>query len=123
MPRVWKEALVDIVRGRDTDTNAAICGALLGAVHGQWTECVLTCRPARLDNCMCAVLAHSAFGRWTLWSWLGVWSAPTARRCRRQRKKGMVLSYEVIIYSRIVILLILLIWTIRKKNLYLGRMP
>ncbi|MDE0285492.1 MAG: ADP-ribosylglycohydrolase family protein, partial [Gammaproteobacteria bacterium] len=33
-------------------TNAAICGALLGAVWGrhaipdQWTECVLNCRPA-----------------------------------------------------------------------------
>ena len=37
--------------GGDTDTNAAICGALLGAVHGrssvpeQWQRMVLTCRP------------------------------------------------------------------------------
>jgi ADP-ribosylglycohydrolase len=40
-----------ISRGGDTDTNAAIAGALLGAVHGresvpaQWRDRVLTCRP------------------------------------------------------------------------------
>ena len=46
-------AVVDtVMRGGDTDTNTAICGALLGAVHGrdavpgQWVECVLNCRPA-----------------------------------------------------------------------------
>lgn len=45
--------VVDTVReGGDTDTNAAIAGALLGAVHGrdavpaQWRHLVLTCRPA-----------------------------------------------------------------------------
>ena len=45
-------ALIDIVRrGGDTDTNAAIAGALLGSVHGrasipmQWTRSVLSCRP------------------------------------------------------------------------------
>ncbi|GAB6061180.1 hypothetical protein JCM31598_42970 [Desulfonatronum parangueonense] len=38
-------------RGGDTDTNAAICGALLGAVHGlnavprRWREIILNCRP------------------------------------------------------------------------------
>jgi ADP-ribosylglycohydrolase/fructose-1,6-bisphosphatase/inositol monophosphatase family enzyme len=38
-------------RGGDTDTNAAIAGALLGAVHGrdavplQWRQMVLSCRP------------------------------------------------------------------------------
>lgn len=38
-------------KGGDTDTNAAICGALLGAVHGragipeQWQRLVLSCRP------------------------------------------------------------------------------
>ncbi|MBV9601600.1 MAG: ADP-ribosylglycohydrolase family protein [Chloroflexi bacterium] len=44
--------LVATVRkGGDTDTNAAICGALLGAVHGraaipeQWQAMVLSCRP------------------------------------------------------------------------------
>ena len=49
-----EEALVDTVgRGGDTDTNAAICGALLGAVHGRdavparWRRKVLTCRPSR----------------------------------------------------------------------------
>jgi ADP-ribosylglycohydrolase len=47
-----EEGVVDtVMRGGDTDTNAAICGALLGAVWGrnaipaQWTECVLNCRP------------------------------------------------------------------------------
>ena len=44
--------VIDTVqRGGDTDTNAAICGALLGAVHGweavpdRWRETVLSCRP------------------------------------------------------------------------------
>ncbi len=48
-----EEAVVDtVMRGGDTDTNAAICGALLGAVHGrnslptQWVESLLECRPA-----------------------------------------------------------------------------
>ncbi len=47
-----EEAVVDtVMRGGDTDTNAAICGALLGAVHGldavpdQWSQRVLNCRP------------------------------------------------------------------------------
>jgi len=48
-----EEAVVDtVMRGGDTDTNAAICGALLGAVHGrnavpgQWVDSLLNCRPA-----------------------------------------------------------------------------
>ena len=48
-----EEAVVDtVMRGGDTDTNAANCGALLGSVWGrdaipvQWSECVLNCRPA-----------------------------------------------------------------------------
>jgi ADP-ribosylglycohydrolase len=57
-----EEGVVDtVMRGGDTDTNAAICGALLGAVHGleaipgQWVAAVLDCRPdpARRD-----VLVH-----------------------------------------------------------------
>ncbi len=47
-----QQAVIDTVqRGGDTDTNAAVCGALLGAVHGreavppQWRRMVLTCRP------------------------------------------------------------------------------
>lgn len=47
-----EEGVVDtVMRGGDTDTNAAIAGALLGAVHGRdtiparWREMVLTCRP------------------------------------------------------------------------------
>jgi ADP-ribosylglycohydrolase len=51
-----EEGVVDtVMRGGDTDTNAAICGALLGAVHGaeavpaQWVNCLLNCRPAEGD--------------------------------------------------------------------------
>src|SRR5204862_3060046 len=47
-----EEALVQTVgRGGDTDTNAAIAGALLGALHGKeripgrWILPVLACRP------------------------------------------------------------------------------
>jgi len=48
-----EEAVVDTVMcGGDTNTNAAICGALLGAVYGrnavpsQWVESLLKCRTA-----------------------------------------------------------------------------
>ena len=48
----FEDGIVDtVMRGGDTDTNAAIAGALLGAIHGsrgvppQWREAVLTCRP------------------------------------------------------------------------------
>lgn len=47
-----EEGVVDtVMHGGDTDTNAAICGALLGAIQGesaiptQWKEKVLNCRP------------------------------------------------------------------------------
>lgn len=47
-----EEGIVDtVMRGGDTDTNAAICGALLGAVHGRraipprWVAVLLDCRP------------------------------------------------------------------------------
>ena len=47
-----EEGVVDtVMRGGDTDTNAAICGALLGSVYGRdsvperWTEAILNCRP------------------------------------------------------------------------------
>ncbi|MDE2663387.1 MAG: ADP-ribosylglycohydrolase family protein [Gemmatimonadota bacterium] len=47
-----EEGVIDsVMRGGDTDTNAAICGALLGAVHGleavpaRWTGPILRCRP------------------------------------------------------------------------------
>ena len=47
-----EEGVIDsVMRGGDTDTNAAICGALLGAVHGleavpaRWTGTILRCRP------------------------------------------------------------------------------
>lgn len=47
-----EEGVIDtVMRGGDTDTNAAICGALLGAVHGidaipeRWLQDILNCRP------------------------------------------------------------------------------
>jgi ADP-ribosylglycohydrolase len=47
-----KEGVVDtVMHGGDTDTNAAIAGALLGAIHGaaavpdQWRAALLACRP------------------------------------------------------------------------------
>ena len=49
-----EEGVINTVRrGGDTDTNAAIAGALLGAVHGrseipaQWKDRLLTCRPIK----------------------------------------------------------------------------
>jgi len=50
-PNLEEAVVRTVMRGGDTDTNAAICGALLGAVWGrngvpaQWSECVLSCRP------------------------------------------------------------------------------
>jgi ADP-ribosylglycohydrolase len=48
----FEEALVSTVSsGGDTDTNGAICGALLGSVYGEeeipirWRQAVLNCRP------------------------------------------------------------------------------
>src|SRR5207249_6198807 len=47
-----EEGVVDtVMQGGDTDTNAAIAGALLGAVHGRkevpsrWLQTLLCCRP------------------------------------------------------------------------------
>lgn len=47
-----EEGIVDtVMHGGDTDTNAAICGALLGAVNGlsampeRWVETLRNCRP------------------------------------------------------------------------------
>lgn len=49
-----EEALLDtVMRGGDTDTNGAICGALLGAVYGRcaiplrWQRRILSCRPLK----------------------------------------------------------------------------
>ncbi|HYK92283.1 MAG TPA: inositol monophosphatase family protein [Acidobacteriota bacterium] len=48
----FEEGLVStVLAGGDTDTNAAVCGALLGATHGReaiparWRQAVLSCRP------------------------------------------------------------------------------
>lgn len=50
-----EQGVIDTVReGGDTDTNAAIAGALLGACYGRegvplrWRRDILTCRPARV---------------------------------------------------------------------------
>ena len=47
-----EEGVIETVQcGGDTDTNGAICGALLGAVYGrdavpeQWVDCIVACRP------------------------------------------------------------------------------
>ena len=52
--RDFESGVVDtIMCGGDTDTNAAIAGALLGAVYGleaipaRWVDCVLNCRPQK----------------------------------------------------------------------------
>jgi ADP-ribosylglycohydrolase len=65
-----EEGMVDTVMpGGDTDTNARIAGALLGAVHGvdampaQWRGKLLNCRPEaerprvqrRRRECLCPV--------------------------------------------------------------------
>ncbi len=50
----FEEALIStVMAGGDTDTNAATCGSLLGAVYGReaiparWRQAVLSCRPLR----------------------------------------------------------------------------
>src|SRR5262249_7855271 len=47
-----EDGVIDtVMRGGDTDTTAAVAGALLGAVHGRtprpkrWEEAILACRP------------------------------------------------------------------------------
>jgi len=50
-PSLEAGVVASVRRGGDTDTNAAVAGALLGAVHGrdavpaQWRSMVLSCRP------------------------------------------------------------------------------
>ena len=52
-PSLEEGVVATVMSGGDTDTNAAVAGALLGAVHGrdavpaQWRRAVLTCRPMR----------------------------------------------------------------------------
>lgn len=52
-PTLEEGVVATIMAGGDTDTNAAIAGALLGAVHGreaiprQWRMMVLSCRPVK----------------------------------------------------------------------------
>jgi ADP-ribosyl-[dinitrogen reductase] hydrolase len=53
-PSVEDGLVTTVAQGGDTDTNGAIAGALLGAVHGraavpaQWREMILSCRPHAL---------------------------------------------------------------------------
>ncbi len=50
-PSIEAGVVATVRRGGDTDTNAAVAGALLGAVHGraaiplQWSSMILSCRP------------------------------------------------------------------------------
>jgi ADP-ribosylglycohydrolase/fructose-1,6-bisphosphatase/inositol monophosphatase family enzyme len=50
-PSLEEGVIATVMSGGDTDTNGAIAGALLGAVHGRdavperWSSLVLTCRP------------------------------------------------------------------------------
>jgi ADP-ribosylglycohydrolase len=50
-PTIEEGVVATVMGGGDTDTNAAIAGALVGALHGgraipdQWRHAVLTCRP------------------------------------------------------------------------------
>jgi ADP-ribosylglycohydrolase len=50
-PSVEAGVVATVRRGGDTDTNGAVAGALLGAVHGrsaiplQWRSMILSCRP------------------------------------------------------------------------------
>jgi ADP-ribosylglycohydrolase len=52
-PSFEEGVVATVMAGGDTDTNGAIAGALLGAVHGagavppRWTRAVLSCRPLR----------------------------------------------------------------------------
>ncbi len=52
----FQEGVIDtVMRGGDADTNAAICGALLGAVYGlesipaRWVDRIPNCRPKAGD--------------------------------------------------------------------------
>jgi ADP-ribosylglycohydrolase/fructose-1,6-bisphosphatase/inositol monophosphatase family enzyme len=55
-PSLEEGVIATVMAGGDTDTNGAIAGALLGAVHGReavparWRRHVLTCRPLRLSG-------------------------------------------------------------------------
>jgi hypothetical protein len=50
-PTLEEGIVRSVMAGGDTDTNAAIAGALLGAVHGreavplQWRSMILSCHP------------------------------------------------------------------------------
>ncbi len=56
----FEDAVVDTVMGGgDTDTNAAICGALMGAIcghssiPGRWSAMVLSCKPDKEHHAAC----------------------------------------------------------------------
>ena len=91
-PSLEEGVVATVRRGGDTDTNAAIAGALLGAVHGreavpaQWRSMVLSCRPLRAAGA--AAAARGRTGRWTCWrSRSGCcWRARRSRSRRRRER-------------------------------------
>lgn len=89
---LWQLACSEFGGGRgghshargDTDTNAAICGALLGAEYG-WNDVpgqngFNTCSNAALqrESRMCAIPGSSVFGQWTHSSWRSGYSRSTS---------------------------------------------
>jgi ADP-ribosyl-[dinitrogen reductase] hydrolase len=95
-----EEAVVDtVMRGGDTGTNAAICGALLGAVYGrnavpgQWVESVLKCRPSAEER-RCAIPGPSVSGLWTHWSLRSDYSCSISGICRQTRRPNIDNDWE-----------------------------
>ena len=64
-----EEGIVNtVMQGGDTDTNAAICGALLGAVNGlsampkRWIETLRNCRPEKDTPGCLSTASENVFG-------------------------------------------------------------
>ena len=90
--RSRRASCATVRRGGDTDTNAAIAGALLGAVHGrdavplQWRQMVLSCRPVGVAGGRARGRCRT--GPWTSTSWRSGCSSPAVRRPRPAYQRG-----------------------------------
>ncbi len=95
-----EEAVVDtVMRGGDTDTNAAICGALLGAVHGRNAVPANGSNPCsnaapQRDSRMCAIPGPSVSGPWTHWSLRSDYSCSISGICRRTKRTYIDTDWE-----------------------------